>query len=247
VSRITGKIPYLNANGGRYFIAVHPVLSVISMSHVVASRRKETAMIQFSCPYCTAVMKFDDAFAGKQVKCLNCQHDMMAPELAVATVSPPPPPPPATDAAQVAPPSAASVGQAVAAAAPPAENQDDTVLERETVRSFVHKFLILLALILAQHLVNIFPWRDSVIFGVDLGSWMHLVIALSIVVFMLMILPPLRRLLRYYIGLVFRVRPRLAAEPELQSQVSKAATYLILFFLPGALLRGGGGTGAGHG
>jgi|WetSurMetagenome_2_1015567.scaffolds.fasta_scaffold41032_4 ribosomal protein L40E len=167
-------------------------------------------MIQFSCPYCTAVMKFDDAFAGKTVKCLNCQHEMMAPELVEAAV--PPPPPPVPDAA----------GQ------PPAATDDET-LQRETVLSFVHKFLILLALVVAQQLVDFLPWMTSKIGSVTIGSWFHLILALAIVVFMLLILPPLRRLVRYYIGLVFRVRPRLAAEPELQSQISRATTYFILF------------------
>ncbi len=177
-------------------------------------------MIGFSCPYCSSVMKFDDAFAGKAVKCLKCQREMMAPELSVAAAPAP---------ADSAPAPAAGPAAAPVAAAAPAASPDSDVLQRETVQSFVHKLLIVIVLVAAQWLVDYLPGGTSFSpLGLSLTAWIHLFCGAGIVILMFLILSPLRRLVPYYIGLTFRVQPRLAAEPELRSQVSKAATYFIM-------------------
>ena len=98
---------------------------------------------------------------------------------------------------------------AAAAAAPETE-----VLERETLQSFIHKLLVLVVLIAAQWAVNLLAGVDIAIRGIQIGAWLHLIVAVAIVVFMLLILSPLRRLVPYYIGVVFRVQPRWPPSPN---------------------------------
>lgn len=174
-------------------------------------------MIEFSCPHCGACFKCDESHAGKSRRCGSCHRDFVVPAMAS----------PATSTIPPAPTHVVAANPAAVQSAPPAPIQADH-LERETLQSLVHNTVVLVALAAAQSLVEYLPGTDIVLGGVGVGGWIRLAMAIAILVLMFRLLRPLRTVVPYYVGLIFRTQTKLANQPELRANVSSAATYFIL-------------------
>lgn len=101
-------------------------------------------------------------------------------------------------------------------------------LDRETLQSFINKFILTIALAVAQDFINYVPGTEILLGGYALGVWVRVGIAIGIIVLMVLNLSPLRHVTLYYIGLIFRTKLRMSNEPELRTHVSRSALYFIL-------------------
>lgn len=108
------------------------------------------------------------------------------------------------------------------------ERGGDASLERATLQRLVHYVIVLIALWIGQSVVQYLPGTDIVLGQIPLGAWLQLAISVAILVLMLLILAPLRIVIQYYVGLLFRVSGQLAARADCQPTVSAAATYTVM-------------------
>jgi len=169
-------------------------------------------------PACGMELVCDDQLAGKPIECSGCKQVFVAPVQSGAPE-------------EIRAPAAAPVASGEAAPAA-AEAESDFEVPRKSINQVIQGGIVALALTLLQYLLGYLPGMDVTVGRGTLQLWVATGLAVAILVILLRLLGPLRRVAGYYIGLTFRVTGK-TDNPQLQNQLSTAGFYLVLIFYVG--------------
>ena len=104
---------------------------------------------------------------------------------------------------------------------------------REALNKVIYGLVVAGFCIGLQYVVGLLPGVDIVIGKGPIGLWLRTALAVVILVVMLRLLPALRVVTTYYIGLIFRVSSVMEKDVDLQGHVSLAGLYFLLILYLG--------------
>lgn len=160
-------------------------------------------------PECGAELNADERAAGKRVSCASCGQTFQMPPISVGAA-----------------PAAEQQSSPVKANAAGSIDVEGTL--RESVGAVTQGAIIIAACVVGQVVVVLLPGMDMQIGRGSLAFWIRAALAVTILVIMLRLLRPLRMLVDYYIGLLFRVSSVLASDSETRATVSETGLYTVL-------------------